>query len=94
MAYIEYLDKPYFDDFKRVTVIKCPYCNTKYLPEEIYVRDQLIGHTQYIGKDDDGKIRHAVYDVQPILHEKYICDECNKEFKVRMRMLFYVDKID
>ena len=72
---------------KRLSLIVCPNCKTEYLPAEIYVPYAFFGKPQYIEKDYEGKILD--YSGKSLdTYESYICDNCNKPFKVFANISF------
>lgn len=73
-------------------IIKCPYCNTEYLPEEIFMGDEFLGNRLVI-KDESGKIKVIDGD-EPELMSSYICDCCNKKFIVKASVSYEVLKDD
>ena len=62
-------------------VIKCPYCGAEYLPSEIFMSEDLLDKTYTIHKSKEGIIEFAEGDDAELL-ESYICDYCDKQFKV------------
>ena len=77
---------------EKLVTIKCPYCNSEYLPAEIYVPNALVGHPKYIEKDIEGRILNCYGKMwDPI--EYYICDKCNTRFKIKADVKFttYID---
>lgn len=71
--------------------IKCPICGAEYLPAEIFLPNSIIGKPTDIEKSEFGKIVYYS-DTQYDTAETYICDYCNKAFKVRSRLSFEVEK--
>ena len=71
---------------KEIEVIKCPYCGAEYLPEEIFLGDEFLGNRQ-VEKLENGKI-DFVNGKEPELMSSYICDYCNKEFRVKATIHF------
>lgn len=76
-----------------MNLIKCPHCGAEYLPEEIFFADDLLGHPSDIVKDEEGKIKYFK-DNNKEKSEEYICDYCNKTFKVSVKFQFNVQKFD
>lgn len=72
------------------SVIKCPYCNAEYLPEEIFMSEDLLGKRQSI-KDVEGKIIDVSGD-EPELEASYVCDHCNKSFIVKANITYTAEK--
>ena len=63
-----------------VTIIKCPHCGAEYLFEEIFMSDDIIGKRTAV-KDSTGHIQYILKE-EPDMFTTYVCDYCNKEFKV------------
>lgn len=81
------------DTINQEPFITCPYCGAKYMPSEIFLEEGILGNAHDIVKTSQGNIEHYLgkpYD----LHESYICDYCNKEFKVEGVMTFTTSKVD
>ena len=72
-------------------VIKCPYCNTEYLPGEIYIPKNFIGQPKDVSRTIDGKIDVA-YGLNYDLTESYTCDKCNNTFKIMAKVNFTTEK--
>lgn len=75
----------------KIKYIKCPYCGTEYLPAEIFLPKTIVGDPKDIEKSDTGEIisySDTTYDIT----EKYICDRCNKAFKIKARLFFDTEK--
>lgn len=69
--------------------IKCPYCDTEYLPSEIFYPYHFLGQENNIERDTLGQILY--FDGLDADHsETYICDKCNKQFKVEAEIKFNV----
>lgn len=67
--------------------IKCPYCDIEYLPSEIFYPKYFLGQEKDIERDTLGQILY--YDGIDADHtETYICDNCNKQFKVEADIKF------
>lgn len=62
-------------------IIKCPHCNWEYLPDEIFVKGELIGKSKNIIRDPLGKILYREGE-EPQFEERYFCDNCNEEFMI------------
>ena len=78
---------------KESFIITCPHCGAQYLPSEIFIEEGLLGDAHSIIRTSDGKIEH--YLGNPFdLHESYVCDFCNKEFKIDGTMTFTTSKVD
>lgn len=81
------------DDINQEPFIACPYCGAKYMPSEIFLEEGILGDAHDIVKTSKGNIENYLgkpYD----LHETYVCDYCNKEFKVDGSMTFATSKVD
>ena len=62
-------------------IIRCPYCNTEYLPGEIFLPNHFLGKPKDVERDYSGKIIY--YDgIEQDLTESYICDKCSSTFEV------------
>ena len=72
-------------------IIKCPYCETEYLPGEIYIPNNLVGQPKDISRTIEGKIDTA-YGINPDYIEFYTCDKCNNTFKVNCKLTFHTSK--
>lgn len=76
-------------------VITCPHCGREYLPAEIFVTSSFLGNPTDIDRDENGKIISFNGKTMD-LNEKYICDSCNKEFKITTKISFksFIDPED
>lgn len=72
--------------------IICPHCGREYLPCEIFIPKHFIGESRFVERLTDGRIDVVAYKTQPDLSEEYICDSCNKKFKVKAEVEFLVEK--
>lgn len=73
-----------------VTILNCPHCKAEYFPNEIILPSYLIGKERDVVKDSEGKI--VTYKSSGcITQEKYICDYCNKPFKVNVKLQYQID---
>lgn len=75
-------------------IIRCPSCNAEYAPSEIYLPDVFLGKVRDIEKDVTGRILyHENGDMQ--LNESYVCDKCNRPFKIVAKVTFntFPDKL-
>jgi DNA-directed RNA polymerase subunit RPC12/RpoP len=75
----------------KTPVIKCPHCNSEYLPGEIYMPNSLIGQPDEVVRDALGKIIYEDYDTperEPDMIESYICDYCEKPFIVEATVTY------
>lgn len=72
--------------------IKCPHCDTEYLPSEIFLPNYFLGKAGDVEKDPMGKI---VYDdgIDQDLEETYTCDRCLKPFKVTASISFKTESV-
>lgn len=66
----------------KLNIIKCPHCGAEYLPSEIFMPDYITGKADIVSRDEKGIITYFENKIEPDLKETYICDYCNKEFKV------------
>ena len=64
-----------------IKTIKCPYCGAEYLPSEIFMPEDLLDKTYTIHKSKDGIIEFAEGEDAELI-ESYICDYCDKQFKI------------
>lgn len=68
-------------------LIYCPNCNAEYLPSELFLPDDFLGKGTEIEKDVNGKI--VYYENGDMnVSENYICDKCNKPFKIIAKVSF------
>ena len=67
--------------------IKCPNCDTEYLPAEIFYPDDLIGKPKDIEKDVYGKLLYFAGS-DSCLEEKYYCDYCGRVMTVSANLSF------
>ncbi|WP_300924694.1 hypothetical protein [uncultured Clostridium sp.] len=74
--------------------IKCPNCETEYLPGEIFLPRHFLGEPKDIEKDYTGKIVDYAGTEQN-LTEEYICDKCSKKFYVKANITYttFKDKL-
>jgi len=75
---------------KKIDVISCPFCHREYLPAEIFYPDKFLGKPYDIQRDYTGKILDY-FDDDIDSAEVYVCDSCNKQFKVSTKITFTVD---
>ena len=68
-------------------IIICPNCGAEYLPAEIFLPDSFLGKPETINKNSRGEIIYYSGESMS-LKEKYICDYCNKTFKVNGKIQF------
>lgn len=79
----------------KTPVIKCPHCNSEYLPGEIYYPGALIGQPDDIVRDSLGKIIYEDYSeetLEPNMIEHFTCEYCNKPFIVEATVTYKVKK--
>ena len=69
---------------RKTANFKCPHCGAQYLPGEVYMPGQLIGHPEDVVKDSLGKILYEDYreGQEPELVEHFTCEYCDKPFIV------------
>lgn len=75
----------------KTPVIKCPHCNSEYLPGEIYMPNSLIGQPDEVVRDALGKIIYEDYDTperEPDMIEQFTCEYCNKPFIVEATVTY------
>lgn len=70
----------------RLIVIKCPRCDTEYLPAEIYLPNSFLGKPSGIYKVN-GKI-DWYSGLSMDTNESYVCDRCNCRFHVNAKVFF------
>ena len=70
-------------------IINCPYCNRQYLPGEIFEPKYFLGQPKNIVRNSLGEIL-GYEGINQDFDETYICDECNKEFKVTVKHSYSV----
>lgn len=74
---------------KKFEIIKCPLCDTEYLPSEIFLPQHFLGMANDIEKDFSGKILD--YEGIPVdLTETYICDNCGCTLNIEAKIQFSV----
>lgn len=71
----------------KINTIKCPCCGYEYLPAEIFLPDYILGKPTDISRTVDGKVQY-INGKSSDLTERYICDKCNKPFKVTANLFF------
>lgn len=72
-------------------IITCPHCGREYLPLEIFIPNAFMGMTHNIERDDEGKIVNYSGNLMN-LTENYICDGCDKPFRVIARVTFRAEE--
>ena len=78
-------------DINSDLIIRCPHCGYEYLPNEIFYPDELLGDAFNVIRDENGKIIfHEGNNMN--LEEEYVCDWCNKTFKVKMQVKLITEK--
>lgn len=70
-----------------IDVIICPNCGREYLPVEIFLPSAFFGEPDVIKRDTEGKIIDCI-GKRPDLKEKYVCDTCNRPFKIKATLSF------
>ena len=70
--------------------ITCPVCGREYLPEEIFLRNEMYGHPKAVVRDDKGKII-GFSGTTAHFYETYICDGCDTPFRVNGSLSFRAD---
>lgn len=66
---------------RKFEIIECPKCKYEYLPSEVFIPRYFFGRPEEIQRDDNGKL--ISYEGTSVdLFEKYICDNCDTEFRV------------
>jgi hypothetical protein len=72
------------------STIKCPFCQSTYLPGEIFMPTALVGQPTDVVRDSFGKLLYHDYESgkAPDYKETYICDYCNKLFVVEAELSF------
>jgi len=74
-------------DNEKLDIIECPNCHAQYLPVEIFIPDAFFGKPVHIERDAQRKIIDIIGPyTNP--YEHYICDYCNKPFKVHAKIQF------
>ncbi len=74
------------------TTIRCPHCNTEYLPGEIYFPNDFVGQPTHIVKDENGNV--LGYDGEDMqTSEFFVCDHCGKKFKVDASVTFRTEPV-
>lgn len=68
-------------------IIECPYCGREYLPAEIFYPTTFFGTPTNLDREYSGKILEY-FGKSMDLTEKYVCDGCNKSFKVSAKVNF------
>lgn len=67
--------------------IKCPYCDTEYLPSEIFNPKYFLGQEHDVERDTLGQIIY--YEgLDADRCETFICERCDKQFKVEAEIKF------
>ena len=72
---------------KNYSTIKCPKCNWEYLPEEIFIAKNFLGHHKNVVKDERGQIL-SFEGVDQDLTESFVCEHCGKTFNVKASVSF------
>ena len=79
--------------FKGYKVVTCPYCGAQYLVSEIFMPESLLDKAYTTHKNENGIIEF-VDGKQAELEESYVCDYCNKQFKVEASTYYVARKDD
>lgn len=74
------------------TTIRCPHCNTEYLPGEIYYPNAFVGQPTHIIKDPDGNVLGFDGDDMQT-EEVFTCEKCGKQFKVDASVTFKTEPV-
>ena len=74
-------------------VVKCPYCGAEYLASEIFMPEDLLDKAHTIHKDANGIIEFVNGEEAELL-ESYVCDYCDKQFKVNASIKYVSMKDD
>ena len=79
---------------KNWPIITCPHCGHQYTAADIFMPGDLIGEPKTIIRDALGKIIYQEYetDSEPVVAEKYFCDNCDKPFIVEPVTSYKVKK--
>lgn len=70
--------------------IVCPHCGFQYLAGEIYDPKHFLGQPKDIVRNNIGEIL-GYEGIISDLEETYICENCNKELKIKAKVSFVVD---
>lgn len=83
-------------EVSNIAKVKCPHCGWEYLPCEIFMPNDFAGKSKNIIRDALGKILYVEFEdgFEPEQKEKYICDNCGKEFTAQCSMAATTDVID
>lgn len=79
------------------SLITCPHCGCQYTPDEIFVRGELIGKSKAVIKDALGKVLYVDFyneDDEPSYFSEYVCDKCDKPFRVEATLGFKTKELD
>lgn len=77
---------------RKFEIINCPHCGYEYLPAEIFVPRAYFGRPTEIERDANGKL--VSYEGTSVdLFEKYVCDNCNKEFRIVSKLQLTTEDI-
>ena len=62
--------------------IECPNCKTQYYPDEIFVwSEEFKNYT-------NTKTKNKLDEICDTLTEKYICDNCDTQFKITAKLCY------
>lgn len=73
--------------------IKCPYCDYEYHIAEIFLPNTVVGKFDLVSRDELGKIHDVINDTTSMV-EKYVCDNCNKQFEVTIVPTYNTKKLE
>ncbi len=76
------------------SMIKCPHCGMEYHPAEIFYSDDLFGNPETVLRDAANKVVYVEYktDGEPVTTTRFVCDNCEKAFKVTASVTFKVEE--
>ena len=78
---------------KGYQVVTCPYCGAQYLVSEIFMPEDLLDKAYTIHKNENGIIEF-VEGEEAELEESYVCDYCDKQFRVEASTYYLAVKDD
>ena len=74
-------------------IIKCPFCEAEYMPEEIFYPDSVFNKNLQVIRDEKGKIVFINEDSFNFI-EEFECECCNNKFQVEGKVNFQTKKIE
>lgn len=77
---------------EQLNIIKCPNCDTEYLPGEIFLPNHFLGQPKEVERDYTGKIVWTD-GIDQNLKEEFICEKCGKKFYVEAS-ISYITNLD